>query len=145
MNYRIISSFHFFGISLFLFCILMNLWCFYSCWKLHFLHNIAIMLKVFLLEVCCRCFIGFILLSLMLYSHRLATLWELCSLCLHASNRSVPLCSYVHRVGRTARAGREGYAVTFVTDDDRSLLKAIVSIFNIYQWFQNCEIEDREL
>ncbi|KAG6519460.1 hypothetical protein ZIOFF_022954 [Zingiber officinale] len=33
--------------------------------------------------------------------------------------------SYLHRVGRTARAGREGYAVTFLTDDDRSLLKAI--------------------
>ncbi|KAH0680641.1 hypothetical protein KY290_023664 [Solanum tuberosum] len=36
------------------------------------------------------------------------------------------LTSYVHRVGRTARAGREGYAVTFVSDNDRSLLKAIV-------------------
>ncbi|KAL6995859.1 DEAD-box ATP-dependent RNA helicase 28, variant 2 [Sarracenia purpurea var. burkii] len=35
------------------------------------------------------------------------------------------LTSYVHRVGRTARAGREGYAVTFLTDNDRSLLKAI--------------------
>ncbi|KAJ9165956.1 hypothetical protein P3X46_020766 [Hevea brasiliensis] len=35
------------------------------------------------------------------------------------------LTSYVHRVGRTARAGREGYAVTFVSDNDRSLLKAI--------------------
>ncbi|CAK9219563.1 unnamed protein product [Sphagnum troendelagicum] len=32
---------------------------------------------------------------------------------------------YVHRVGRTARAGREGCAVTFVTERERSLLKSI--------------------
>ncbi|KAK2434841.1 calcium-dependent protein kinase SK5 [Trifolium repens] len=32
---------------------------------------------------------------------------------------------YVHRVGRTARAGRAGSAITFVTDRDRSLLKSI--------------------
>ncbi|KAK2636047.1 hypothetical protein Ddye_030839 [Dipteronia dyeriana] len=37
----------------------------------------------------------------------------------------VTLCCYVHLVGRTARAGLEGYAVTFVPDNDRSLLKAI--------------------
>ncbi|XP_050364984.1 DEAD-box ATP-dependent RNA helicase 28 isoform X2 [Argentina anserina] len=35
------------------------------------------------------------------------------------------LTSYVHRVGRTARAGKVGCAVTLVTDTDRSLLKAI--------------------
>ncbi|XP_045804344.1 DEAD-box ATP-dependent RNA helicase 28-like [Trifolium pratense] len=36
------------------------------------------------------------------------------------------LTSYVHRVGRTARAGRAGAAITFVTERDRSLLKAII-------------------
>ncbi|KAK2424872.1 DEAD-box ATP-dependent RNA helicase [Trifolium repens] len=36
------------------------------------------------------------------------------------------LTSYVHRVGRTARAGRAGSAITFVTDRDRSLLKSII-------------------
>ncbi|VFR03579.1 unnamed protein product [Cuscuta campestris] len=34
--------------------------------------------------------------------------------------------NYQHQVGRTARAGKYGCAVTFVTDNDRSLLKSIV-------------------
>ncbi|XP_058098911.1 DEAD-box ATP-dependent RNA helicase 28 [Magnolia sinica] len=66
------------------------------------------------------------------------------------------ITSYVHRVGRTARAGREGYAVTFVTDNDRSLLMAIakragstlknriVAEQSILQWSQMIEqMEDQ--
>ena len=33
--------------------------------------------------------------------------------------------TYVHRVGRTARAGRKGEAITFVTPNDIKLLHAI--------------------
>jgi len=33
--------------------------------------------------------------------------------------------SYVHRIGRTARAGREGEAISFCSPDERSLLKDI--------------------
>jgi ATP-dependent RNA helicase RhlE len=32
---------------------------------------------------------------------------------------------YVHRIGRTARAGNDGHAVSLVSDDERSLLKDI--------------------
>jgi len=31
--------------------------------------------------------------------------------------------SYVHRIGRTGRAGREGFAVTYWTDEDAPYLK----------------------
>ena len=34
---------------------------------------------------------------------------------------------YVHRVGRTARAGKRGAALTFVGERDKALLKAMVS------------------
>ncbi|EFN54589.1 hypothetical protein CHLNCDRAFT_135424, partial [Chlorella variabilis] len=36
------------------------------------------------------------------------------------------LSSYLHRVGRTARAGAQGRAVTFIEDDDRPLLKEVI-------------------
>ena len=35
--------------------------------------------------------------------------------------------SYVHRIGRTGRAGREGIAVTYWTDEDAPSLKSFVS------------------
>jgi ATP-dependent RNA helicase DDX27 len=34
--------------------------------------------------------------------------------------------TYLHRVGRTARAGASGLAITFVEDGDRAVLKAVV-------------------
>ncbi|KAG1656121.1 hypothetical protein FOA52_007820 [Chlamydomonas sp. UWO 241] len=36
------------------------------------------------------------------------------------------LDAYLHRIGRTARAGASGQAVTFIEDDDRGLLKEVV-------------------
>lgn len=36
------------------------------------------------------------------------------------------LASYLHRVGRTARAGSKGLAITFTEDSDRALLKELV-------------------
>ncbi len=42
-------------------------------------------------------------------------------------NHNVPTAArdYIHRVGRTARAGRGGVAVTLVTPHDVKLVKAI--------------------
>lgn len=36
------------------------------------------------------------------------------------------MVEYIHRVGRTARAGEEGKSISLVGDDDRALLKRIV-------------------
>jgi ATP-dependent RNA helicase DeaD len=45
----------------------------------------------------------------------------------HVVNYDIPTDteSYVHRIGRTGRAGREGDAISFVTPRERHLLKAI--------------------
>ncbi|KAG8220106.1 P-loop containing nucleoside triphosphate hydrolase protein [Butyriboletus roseoflavus] len=36
--------------------------------------------------------------------------------------------SYIHRIGRTGRAGRDGKAVTYFTDDDAPYLKSIANV-----------------
>ena len=35
---------------------------------------------------------------------------------------------YIHRVGRTGRAGNDGYAVTFFTEDDAGQLRSIANL-----------------
>ncbi|NXJ80745.1 DDX52 helicase, partial [Trogon melanurus] len=35
---------------------------------------------------------------------------------------------YIHRIGRTGRAGHTGRAVTFFTEDDKPLLRSIASV-----------------
>ncbi|MFT3997228.1 MAG: DEAD/DEAH box helicase [Asticcacaulis sp.] len=48
----------------------------------------------------------------------------------HVINYELPFVAeaYVHRIGRTARAGREGHSITLVADDERKLLKDIERI-----------------
>jgi superfamily II DNA/RNA helicase len=50
----------------------------------------------------------------------------------HVINMDVPENpeDYVHRVGRTARMGKEGWAITFVTPDDGDFLTQIEKLIN---------------
>ena len=45
----------------------------------------------------------------------------------HVINYDLPQVpeDYIHRIGRTARAGSEGSALTFLTSDDRSMWNSI--------------------
>merc|ERR1712060_730481 len=36
--------------------------------------------------------------------------------------------SYIHRIGRTGRAGEKGFAMTFITDKDFKLAPALVDV-----------------
>ena len=48
----------------------------------------------------------------------------------HVINYDVPsrsIDSYCHRIGRTARAGAEGFATSFITDEDESIMAALKS------------------
>lgn len=50
----------------------------------------------------------------------------------HIINYDIPedSAAYVHRIGRTARMGKTGYAVTFVTPEDGKLLTEIEKLIN---------------
>lgn len=45
----------------------------------------------------------------------------------HVINHDLPQCpeDYIHRIGRTARAGAKGFAINFIADSERRLWKAI--------------------
>src|SRR3546814_19130660 len=55
----------------------------------------------------------------------------------HVINFELPNVAeqYVHRIGRTARAGAEGVAISFVADDERQYLKQIEKMTRV-----RCEI-----
>lgn len=50
----------------------------------------------------------------------------------HVINYDLPQCAedYIHRIGRTARAGAEGSALNLVTPDDREKWQAITRLLN---------------
>ena len=50
----------------------------------------------------------------------------------HVINYDLPQVpeDYVHRIGRTARAGSEGSALTFLTPDDRSMWNSISKLID---------------
>lgn len=51
----------------------------------------------------------------------------------HVINYDIPLDpeAYVHRIGRTARAGKSGTAITFVTPRERGLLRTVERLTNV--------------
>lgn len=41
------------------------------------------------------------------------------------------MLTYIHRVGRTGRAGASGRAITFFTDEDKPLLRSLANVLKI--------------
>lgn len=41
------------------------------------------------------------------------------------------MINYIHRVGRTGRAGTSGKAITFFTDDDKPLLRSLANVLKV--------------
>lgn len=54
--------------------------------------------------------------------------------------------SYIHRVGRTGRAGKEGAAITFFTEDDKERLPPIAKVMQdagspVEEWMLNIKVD----
>jgi superfamily II DNA/RNA helicase len=51
---------------------------------------------------------------------------------MHVNNYDLPECpeDYVHRIGRTGRAGAEGFALSLISPEDRFRWKAIERLLN---------------
>jgi superfamily II DNA/RNA helicase len=65
----------------------------------------------------------------------------------HVFNFDVPIHAedYVHRIGRTGRAGREGHAFTMVTKEEGKYLKAIEALINKeLPYFDNGPVDETE-
>lgn len=41
------------------------------------------------------------------------------------------MLTYIHRVGRTGRAGMEGKSITFFTDEDKPLLRSFANVLKV--------------
>lgn len=46
------------------------------------------------------------------------------------------MITYVHRVGRTGRAGTTGKAITFFTDEDKPMLRSLGNVLKV----SGCEV-----
>tara|TARA_Y100000992_G_scaffold301410_1_gene272235 strand:+ start:1189 stop:2583 length:1395 start_codon:yes stop_codon:yes gene_type:complete len=68
----------------------------------------------------------------------------------HVINYDLPQVpeDYIHRIGRTGRAGKEGSALTFITPNDRSMWNSINKLinpnFNISQNFQRRNFKNKK-
>lgn len=67
------------------------------------------------------------------YSLRCQTDHSICTQVTHVINFDLPsdIDDYVHRIGRTGRAGKKGLATAFFTDKDMGLAKPLADMLQV--------------